>query len=931
MNKKFLSLTLSAFLAVGMLSGCGETVVTPINKSDVSESTDTDDDDNLIASNDLTSGAVNILTNINKKYASAPSNETSTFNNIIYDVPSDYTFSFDCNEKNMQSCYFDAFGVYTTPNFENSASYVRNCANVSLENGKIIIEPGVVDVFHDIEDDTITNDTNTYGAWKTESNGTWGSLNKLYLVQKYDLETGLKLEKPIITPFTVAHDIPSTTLKQKIDANNNYYLEWMDVEGASSYLVYKIENDAYKLVYKTKDTSATSDAFQAQLHSDYWSDIVNKELEENGYDTTVSKKLNMNSELHSGKDIGFAVVAVKNGETSGISNIVDTKEVADRLPYSLKENTMEITINNVMDMPTTVQMETVNGKTIDMVINYHGSSLKHEDETSTTLYLYPSVLNTDLSPFLITIHGMTFDDFMKDSTKLGERQDKLVNNISVPTTEPEINVTNVPDKEEEKKNSEIIEKENNISNNKTTSNESPSNENLEDDKKDTDKKDTEENSGSVGQSAEESTPTKEVEEENKPSSEPSNEPSSEPSTDSSSESPVTEKENDVKPSEEVATEDKTGEEPKEEVASNEPSSDNTTSQEPSSSPVSDNEMFAATAEAVSHNLSLLEEKSGVKIDDIIYANSPMEEWIADCFIARSQYIPLPASIFPEANDMDTTVKKIGSMYRQNPTSGVLAELSYSYEYETYIITYSDETNDRLNKTVEELKKAKEVSQNVTGNLSSDYDKVIALNDYFCQNASYDTSSMSTDVDMLSLDQSFIDAHTPYGILCKNYGVCESYSESFVLTGRLSGLDVLAETGTIFGGPHEWNKVKIDGSWCILDITNNDSDIVRNGLCNVSDAEASSALTPDGSCYIFDASANTDSFEYYRNNDAFASTITELEDKLTSQLDNNSTASVRYKAQVSQDELNQIAVDLYMKGYNISDGYSTFNVVVIKTE
>lgn len=63
-------------------------------------------------------------------------------------------------------------------------------------------------------------------------------------------------------------------------------------------------------------------------------------------------------------------------------------------------------------------------------------------------------------------------------------------------------------------------------------------------------------------------------------------------------------------------------------------------------------------------------------------------------------------------------------------------------------------------------------------------------------ASVCSDSMSTEVDMDSLTEGFIDAHTPYGILCNNYGVCESYSEAFILTSRMAGPDSISESNSI---------------------------------------------------------------------------------------------------------------------------------------
>ena len=108
-------------------------------------------------------------------------------------------------------------------------------------------------------------------------------------------------------------------------------------------------------------------------------------------------------------------------------------------------------------MPTYVEMETVNGKTMQMLINYHGCTSKYEDDNSTTYYLLPSVYHTDLSPFMITIHGtVPYSQFKADAQQLGVRQDKITTTLPTEKVETEINVPNVPNKEEEDKQAEKI-------------------------------------------------------------------------------------------------------------------------------------------------------------------------------------------------------------------------------------------------------------------------------------------------------------------------------------------------------------------------------------------------------------------------------------------------------------------------------------------
>ncbi len=931
--KKQATSVLAFLLGISLVTGCGNqnggdtltrtngdvksaqpnTVVSNLiestNPSENAESTESDGNNgnagnasgNGIASDSADgSGTINVLANIKNKYASAAVDSPNEFNEPIYNLANDYVFTFDCNADAFSSVHDNVFGVYTTIDFENPDKYIRNCASCYLENGKFIVEPATVDNFYDIPESTLTADTDTYGAWKTESDGTWGGLNKLYLVQKYDLQTGEKLAKPIITPFSIHHDIESTTVKQKIDSNNNYYLEWTPVNGASAYLVYQINDDAFHLVSKTTDTKTSADNFMGQLHSNMWSEIVNKELQENGYDTTTSEKITMNADLHNHKNSKFAVVAVKNGQTSGISNIVDSNELADLLPYQVADNNMEITINTVTDIPTYVNMTTVNDKTMQMVINYHGCTAKFEDESSTTFYLYPTVYRTDLSPFRITVHGMSYDDFKATCDQVGERQDQITAKMPGENVETNVNVPNVPGQEEETGTTQKIEENTGVD--PTTPSEPTTPEEPTNQVEPTDPEEPQE----PGEFVSPEEPTNQVE----PTTPEEPTDQVEPSTPE-------------EPTDQV--EPTTPEEPTNQVEPSTPEEPATPSQVTTNST---NELMNEVANAVNTNLTMLQDQSGVSIDQVLFAQSPLEEWIAYCLIARSEYIPVPYSEFPEGADVEGTASKILSMYRQNPTSGVISDIKYSYDYETFLIEYADDTNDRLNKSVEELKKAMEVANTVAYGLG-EYDCIVALNDYFCANASYDESSMSTEVDMNSLTQSFIDAHTPYGILCNNYGVCESYSEAMALAGRCAGLNVIIETGDLYGaGGHEWNRVSIDGNWCILDITNNDSELVPNGLCNITDSMATELLIPDKQAFLFDASAFTDSYEYYHVKGDYVESVTDLANKLKEQLNSDNVAHVRCGQGISEEDVTSVCQQLYNEGYNINEGYFVYNIAVL---
>lgn len=51
--------------------------------------------------------------------------------------------------------------------------------------------------------------------------------------------------------------------------------------------------------------------------------------------------------------------------------------------------------------------------------------------------------------------------------------------------------------------------------------------------------------------------------------------------------------------------------------------------------------------------------------------------------------------------------------------------------------------------------------------------------------------------------------------------CEGYSDTFYLIATLAGLDVKYMIGTIDGGGHAWNAIRLNDQWHFLDVTSND--------------------------------------------------------------------------------------------------------------
>ncbi len=808
--------------------------------------------------------SADFLDHIRSKYATSSLPEE--YNQPLYDLPHDHVFEFECSEEAGYIAY-DAFKVYDNSDYENVGGMVYN-KNI-YEDGKIKIVPDGA-LFLNENGSSNVND------------GTWGSLNQLYLVQYIDLTTGEKLEKPLVTPFTVEHEMQAPIIQQGVDEKNSYVLSWEPVEGAVEYRIYEhFGNEGYKLECKTSEATVSVEEFESQKRTEEYLDLLMKDLEEAGYDTSLreegiaymNKAVKYDDEMEDGY---FVVVAVDSeGNQSGISNIVDVRDIAGQLPYTIADTVVEVDITDVNDIPAYVNVEMVDGSIQQMIIDFHGAKTYTYEDDELKMSIQASVANTLFNDFLISLHGMKYEDVMADISVVVEREDELLSRVGGGDT-PKVTRVNVTTQETEEK--------------------------IEESRKS------------------EVPPTKvpEVEPTEEPTAEPTEEPTAEPT-----EEPTAE------PTEEPTAEPT-------EAPTAEPTEVPTAA--PTEAPttaVIDGEaseqvqLFQDVAADVQTCLQMLGTE---KVESVLYATNDLGAWMGMCMIAQSEVIPVPIEIFPDAANVDYVFAVLTEAFRQNPTAGMINNFGYSPEYQAIVIEYTEDTAVRLEKTQKELQAAYDIANQVTDSSMSDYEKVFALNEYFRINASYDFDSTSTEIeDNSTLSEQFIDAHTPYGIICLNYGVCESYSEAFALTARMAGLDAVCDFGTLHGGAHEWNRVKVDDSWCILDVTNNDIDYFTNGLLNVSEEQVEGILVSNNGAYLEhqNYAAEDETKEYYYMDGRSFEQLDDVAKEIAKQLETSDVAVVRVSPDVTKEELGEVLKELvYDHGVNYTKAGENFHLFCV---
>jgi hypothetical protein len=147
----------------------------------------------------------------------------------------------------------------------------------------------------------------------------WGYANTYYLAYFYDLKTGEKLEKPLITIFTIERKLKSPFLKYEIkDGSIRYY--WDEVPGAKNYVLSFVKKDEIQFDFLSYKKVADSE-------------YIDKDILEMG----VHKLVNFKYRLNDDADLNLYYVTVmaidKDGNASNASNMISIDSFRNQLPF----------------------------------------------------------------------------------------------------------------------------------------------------------------------------------------------------------------------------------------------------------------------------------------------------------------------------------------------------------------------------------------------------------------------------------------------------------------------------------------------------------------------------------------------------------------------------------------------------------------------
>lgn len=304
----------------------------------------------------------------------------------------------------------------------------------------------------------------------------------------------------------------------------------------------------------------------------------------------------------------------------------------------------------------------------------------------------------------------------------------------------------------------------------------------------------------------------------------------------------------------------------------------------------------------------------------VYGTSALSEWIALNMLSGETEIYLGE--FPECADSENISAAFLEAYTQNPLIGIMDDAYYDYETKTLEVSYVMDKKDVQNMQKASLEKAKEIVSSIIKDDMTDFEKEEAINQYLCENVTYNEKIFDYIKDDGTIDESavtdFSNSFTPYGALVENMGVCESYSEAFLLLAKAAGLEAIIVTGSLDGVNHEWNRVKLEDSWYSMDVTNNDSDMVPNGYFNLSDKDAANYLKEDNT-FLADTKADwlkgaDNQYEYYTKHQWVASEDEDATKLLGDMLSDQDKAAVRLEGDFDNSRVESIAKKVYDKNH-----------------
>lgn len=210
----------------------------------------------------------------------------------------------------------------------------------------------------------------------------------------------------------------------------------------------------------------------------------------------------------------------------------------------------------------------------------------------------------------------------------------------------------------------------------------------------------------------------------------------------------------------------------------------------------------------------------------VKADSASEEWLALNLIAGEEEFYI--GDFPELTEPDNLRKLFYHVYYQNPYVFGIAAFRCDYERLVLHIEYFYSGEERQQMRQQMREKAGNILNEIglTGEGAEERrteEKIRIIYQWLEEHTAYDTEAYQDSIAHRhrKTGETYEYAHNAWGLFIKGKGMCQGYSDAFLLLCHMAWIEAAAVTGSINQSiPHVWNTVCLAGNWYYVDATNN---------------------------------------------------------------------------------------------------------------
>ena len=344
-----------------------------------------------------------LVAELQAKYGNKDKNE---YLPPIDPVARDHTFSFHLNFNPLDfpeyETVYDLIGVYGDSEFTRQVDSKWTTNKISTTEYDIQIAPGEAPAA------AIYNSYGPYGNERRISDGfgnmrylndkgehkDWGNLPRYYLVQFVDLNTGKKLEKPLVQVFMVKAELPAPASTLFVDKSGKLSIRWEPVAGAERYVIYSYahsnsQSPTYYYYSPGKNLDVVDGAvteWHAANNADFrpFENVAERYFRDEGENGTDIVERSYYQET-------LGVIAINSKGHSSLDNFHLTMDIANRLFYDIARQSwdkpgrtfaisdfIESYLEAIEEMPAQIPVQMCDGSIVYKTVEYDFADVQVE-------------------------------------------------------------------------------------------------------------------------------------------------------------------------------------------------------------------------------------------------------------------------------------------------------------------------------------------------------------------------------------------------------------------------------------------------------------------------------------------------------------------------------------------------------------------------